>query len=74
MSDDGGAYVRSYYQVPAHIDAKVRFDGQAGVIVGFKDQYLLVDLGDGPDPAQLHPTWRVEYLESNTSSRFDSDD
>jgi len=60
--DEAGAYVRSYYQVPAHVGGRVLFQGLPVVIVGFRGQYLLVDLGDGADPASLHPTWRVEYL------------
>lgn len=61
---DDGSYVRTHYQVPAHLGTRIKFRRQPGVVVGFVGQYLLVDLGDGqPEPARLHPTWKVEYLD-----------
>lgn len=67
---DRGAYVRSYYGVPAHKGGRIRFhyNGEDGTIVGFDGQYLVVawdsSAGEAAKAAsRLHPTWKVEYLD-----------
>ena len=69
-----GKYVRDYYQVPAYIGRRIAFtwpEGHRfeGKITKFEGQYLRVKF-DYPTPGAivsgslLHPTWNIEYLES----------
>lgn len=55
------AYVREYYKVPAKRGMRIKFEGQPGVIVGFRDQYLRVRLDDEKRIITCHPTWEIEY-------------
>lgn len=60
-------YIRRCYGVPAKRGMRVRFSGQLGTIVGFRNQYLLVRL-DGTERAGVyHPTWEIEYLTDGSS-------
>jgi hypothetical protein len=56
-----GAYVRSYYRVPAHRGGRVTIDGRPGVITGFTTQYLRVQFDGETEPVSAHPAWRVTY-------------
>lgn len=61
--DADGEFIRGYYRVPAHIGAKILFEGYPGVITGFDGPHLLARVeGYGERPVILHPTWEVEYL------------
>jgi hypothetical protein len=60
-------YVRSCYRVPAKRGGRVIADGNAGVITGFQDQYLLVRLDGDEDSSVWHPTWHMEYVTVNWS-------
>lgn len=62
-NDADGEFIRSYYRVPAHIGAKICFEGGPGVIAGFEGAHLLARVERyGEQPVILHPTWEVEYL------------
>lgn len=58
-------YIRRAYEVPAKRGGRVRFlDGKMreGCIVGSRGHYLRVRFDGERRPRSLHPTWRVEYL------------
>ncbi|WP_202974596.1 hypothetical protein [Pseudomonas abyssi] len=59
-------YIRETYKVPAVLNGRVRYSGDAiqreGTIVGAGNAHLKVQL-DGDDFAgNYHPTWKMEYL------------
>ena len=59
-------YIRDTYKVPAVLNGRVRYSGDAvqreGTIVGARNAHLKVQL-DGDDFAgNYHPTWKMEYL------------
>ena len=60
MADDG-AYVRSYYGVPAHVGGRITMEDRPGVIAGFQGPHLLVRFDGETEPVPVHPTWRVVY-------------
>lgn len=60
-------YIRSYYGVPAEVGTRVIVDGEPGVITGFHDARLMVQLDGQPFPVTAHPTWRVTYLPTSPS-------
>lgn len=64
FSEDSLAYIRRYYGVPANVGQRVIADGEPGVIVGGKNQYLLIDLDSGREQITgvWHPTWHMAYL------------
>lgn len=57
-------YIRSYYGVPAKRNGKIVFDGAPCVIVGTQNQYLRVRRVNNGKVITIHPTWRVEYVDS----------
>lgn len=67
MADyDSLAWIRDTYNVPAHIDQRVRFTGYAipleGRIIGAQSGHLHVLFDTEPGVVAMHPTWEVEYL------------
>lgn len=59
---DGGAYVRSYYRVPARVGGHVRYQGtRIGQITAFDGSRIMVRYGDD-QPVPHHPTWQIEYV------------
>lgn len=57
-----GEWVRRQYGVPAHIDARITFQGRSGRIFDFAGSGLLIWLDDDRFPAPVHPK-DIEYLE-----------
>lgn len=62
-SDDALEYIRRYYRVPAFKGAKIKYQGNDGVIRGGTSSYLLVRLDGEKTNITCHPTWQIEYLE-----------
>ena len=65
-------YIRNYYKVPAMKDARVKFTWcgeRLGTIVGTEGHYLKVRFDDEKPLHILHPTWEVEYLETDKAPR-----
>jgi len=59
-------YIRNHYRVSAEKGTRVwfKYADRKGTIVGTSGAYISV-LFDGDDePRQLHPTWQLEYLET----------
>lgn len=63
-SDDALEYIRRYYRVPAKKGAKITYQGNPGVIRGGTGSYLLVRMEGDKANIKCHPTWEIEYLES----------
>lgn len=58
-------YASQYYNVPADIGRRVIVDGNPGIIVEDRGNYIGVNF-DSTKPgvvANVHPTWKVEYLD-----------
>ena len=60
---DDDSYVRSYYGVPADLNRRITFKGRDALIVGFAGARLLILIDGADEPVQVHPTWRVDYLD-----------
>lgn len=65
----GMKYIRQQYGVPAKRGARVRFtpDGNLstscdGIIVGTRNGYLRVRMGEERRVRTYHPTWQIEYV------------
>jgi hypothetical protein len=58
-------YIRETYRVPAKVGMHVIANGQKGVIVGARRQYLLIRIDGRTDILSFHPTWEMKYLENN---------
>ena len=74
MSQHVRDYVRRFYGVPADVGVRVAYTYQGrrdGTIVGFDDEgaYLLVRLDGEETVGRYHPTWEIEYLVSERSTR-----
>lgn len=57
-------YIKSYYNVPAEIGREVKINGESGIIVEDRGNYIGVNF-DKDKPGVVvnaHPTWEVEYL------------
>lgn len=63
MTETNADYVRRTYDVPAKRGMRVVFDGRAGVVTGFVDQYVKVLLDGERVAGRCHPTWRMDYLD-----------
>ena len=62
-------YIRECYGVPAYKGQKIIYTGRGspieGTIRGGRGGSLRVQFGDDPSKVWLqHPTWNVEYVES----------
>lgn len=57
-------YIKSYYGVPAEIGREVKINGESGIIVEDRGNYIGVNFHkDKPGVVKpAHPTWEVEYL------------
>jgi hypothetical protein len=71
-------YVRGYYNVPAYVGVRVKFNGREGVLVDHRGagQYvwILFD-GDKGSRGPYHPTDAIEYLPlAGTQARFTDGD
>jgi hypothetical protein len=64
-------YIRDYYQVPARLRGRVRYEGRGGTIIGAKGQYLRVQLDDETTPGTFHPTWHLTYTDAATDPEWD---
>ena len=62
------AYIRESYKVPAKRGGRVLINGWPGTIVGSDKQYLRVRLDGSIISRRYHPTWRVKYFTSFTST------
>jgi hypothetical protein len=61
--DDGGGYIRRTYRVPAYMGGRVVADGRPGVIAGFEQGRLVLNLDDeGLRLSFWHPRWRMDYV------------
>lgn len=60
-SDDRGYWVRRQYQVPAHVDSRITFQGEPATIWGFGSSGLLIVVDGTKHPVPVHPTWKIEY-------------
>ena len=58
----GMRYIREYYKVPAKRGMNVVAQGEKGVIVGAKGQYLRVRIEGEKKVLSFHPTWKMEYI------------
>ena len=57
-------YIKRTYQVPCDIGRRILFEGEKkGVIIGFYSSYIIVQFDGEKTTCNLHPTWKVEYLE-----------
>ncbi len=56
-------YVKTHYGVPADIGRRVVVNGNSGIIVADRGQYIGVnfDLDRPCEISNCHPTWCVEY-------------
>lgn len=65
MSHNPFTYIRDYYQVPAEVGRRVRFEGKKeGVITSATNQYINIHFdGEKKPRGPFHPTWEMEYLE-----------
>lgn len=61
-ANDRGYWIRRrQYRVPAHVDARITFQGRAARIWGFDGAGLLILLDGDRHPVPAHPTWKIEY-------------
>lgn len=61
-------YIKDYYEVPADKGQMVVYDGKIGTIVGASGPHLRVRFPNEKRDFILHPTWKVEYLDSSDNS------
>lgn len=73
-SIDEGDYVREYWQVPAHLGARVTWRGHPGTITAFDLAYLRIrldadplDVDATPEEVVAHPTWEIIYTAPGTA-------
>lgn len=59
------AYVRNHYKVPAEVGRRVIANGEPGVILADRGQYIGVVLDSDKKKRirNYHPTWEMEYGE-----------
>jgi hypothetical protein len=62
---DSLKYIKDYYQVPANKGQKILYEGEIGEIVGASGPHLKVKFLDHKNPLILHPTWKIQYLDSS---------
>ena len=58
-------YIRTAYGVPAKRGMRVTINGLSGVITGSDGAYIKVRYDGLTYSMRCHPTWRVEYHETN---------
>lgn len=65
MSNYNCDYVRRHYGVPAEIGRRVIANGEPGVIMADRGQYIGVILDSDPKKRirNYHPTWEMQYGE-----------
>lgn len=60
-------YIRTTYRVPAARGARVEYFGDEvpiqGTIIGTRNAHIRVRMDGGRRIFNLHPTWKVRYLE-----------
>lgn len=64
--ENGLAYIRAFYGVPARIGARVTIDGKRGMIAGADGGHLRVLLDQDASMVYAHPTWNVDYHNETT--------
>lgn len=65
MGNYNCAYVREHYKVPAQVGRRVIANGEPGVILADRGQYIGVVLDNDPKKRirNYHPTWEMQYGE-----------
>lgn len=65
MTGHNCAYVRQHYNVPAEVGRRVIANGEPGVILADRGQYIGVVLDSDPKKRirNYHPTWEMQYGE-----------
>lgn len=69
---DSLAYIREHYNVPAHLNGRVRYTWRGerlGTIVGTSGARLLIRLDGDQGWSPYHPTWEIEYLTGAEAAR-----
>ena len=63
-------YIKNHSGVPADIGRQVVVDGRPGIIAEDRGHYIGVHFDDDKPSVivNAHPTWRVEYSESDDTS------
>jgi len=64
--ENGLAYIRAFYGVPAQIGGRVTIDGKRGMIAGADGGHLRVLLDQDASTVYAHPTWNVVYHNETT--------
>ena len=59
--ENGLAYIRAFYGVPARVGMHVTIDGKRGMIAGADGGHLRVLLDADASTVYAHPTWNVVY-------------
>lgn len=65
MSKNNSAYVRQHYKVPAEVGRLIIADGEPGVILADRGQYIgvVLDSDSKKRIRNYHPTWEMQYGE-----------
>ena len=65
LSQYNCAYVRQQYNVPAEVGRRVIANGEPGVIIADRGQYIGIILDSDPKKRirNYHPTWEMQYGE-----------
>lgn len=58
-------YIRNFYNVPAKIGTRVKYEGKLGTIKGTKNAYLKILLDGEKKTKCYHPTYNIEYITEN---------
>jgi len=66
-------YIRKAYGVPVSRGCRIKFTPCTGIakdgfVVAARGKYIRVRFADMRRTVLLHPTWNVEYLESNNQT------
>jgi hypothetical protein len=66
--DNNCEYVNQHYNVNACIGRRIDFKGRGGIIAEDRGNYIGVTFDDQKPGTvdNLHPTWKVKYLEMGT--------
>jgi hypothetical protein len=62
-------YIQEQYKVPARVGTRIKYMGRLGVIVGSRGPHLRILLDGEKLSGVYHPTWKIEYLPTEDSSR-----
>ena len=62
-------YIRNTYKVPAKRGSRVKFKGRPGRVTSADGAYVNLRLdGDDKTTGPYHPTWEMEWLDSETKN------